>query len=299
MKAVVLITGANGMVAKHLSKILENDYEIRFLTRKKSNENEFEWNIEKGFVDLKALVGVKHIIHLAGTGIVDKRWTTKQKKAIVSSRVDSAKLIFNTLKKQQIKIESFISSSAIGFYGTKTTSIIYDENSEKGNDFLSDVCHLWENIAQQFETENIANRAIIFRTGIILSKNGGALQKMIFPIKYFIGSILGSGNQYMPWIHIEDLCQMIQYALQHHLKGIYNAVASEHINNKDFTLSLAKRMNRKIWFFNIPKFIIRFVFGKASVLLLEGSRVSSKKIREQGFKFKYDNLNLALDNLID
>lgn len=298
MKEVVLITGANGMVAKNLPKVLQDDFQIRFLTRKKTNENEYEWDVENNEIDIDVFKNVSHIIHLAGSGIADKRWTRKRKDIILSSRIDSAKLILKTLKNHQIKITSFVSASAIGYYGTETSRTIYEENMRKGKDFLSDVCYEWENVAEQFGCENVSKRIIIFRIGIVLSKSGGALKKMMLPIKYYMGAVLGKGNQYMPWIHVDDLSYMIKYALKNReLQGIYNAVSPEHITNKEFTLTLAKKMRRPIFFPSIPSFIIKLIFGHSSILLLEGSRVSSKKIGKKGFKFKYHNLKNALQNL--
>lgn len=298
MKEVVLITGANGMVAKRLSKILDDRFKIRFLTRYSSKDNEYEWNVKNGYIDINALQNVNHIIHLAGAGIADGKWSKDRKKIILSSRVDSGKLILNALKKHQIKITSFISASAIGYYGTETTKNIYTEDMKKGNDFLSNVCYEWEKVAKTFKVEKIAKRTVILRFGIVLSKEKGALKKMIVPIKLFFGAVLGKGNQYMPWIHINDLCLMIKFLLETpSLKGIYNAVAPNHITNKEFTRILSEHLNKPIFFPNIPKFIIKLIFGDSSILLLKGSRMSSKKIIEKGFKFKYSNLKKALQNL--
>jgi uncharacterized protein (TIGR01777 family) len=297
MKEVILITGANGMVAKHLSNHLEN-YELKFLTRRKRKKNEYEWNVKTGYIDKNALQNVNHIIHLAGAGIADKKWNKTRKKSIYSSRVKSAELILNTLIENKIKITSFISASAIGYYGTETLKNIFVESSKKGSDFLSDVCYDWEHIAFNFKKKNISNRTVILRFGIILDKNDGALKKMKTPMKYYLGAILGKGDQYMPWIHIKDLVSMIKFVLiNSELKGIYNAVSPEHITNKEFTLTLAKHMKRLILLPNIPSFIIKLMFGDSSILLLKGSRVSSEKIIKKGFKFKYNNLKYALQNL--
>lgn len=298
MKEVVLITGANGMVAKSLSKILKDDFKIRFLTRNKTNNNEFKWNLETGFIDVNSFTNVKHIIHLAGAGIANKRWTNNRKEIILSSRVNSAKLILNTLKEHKIKITSFISASAIGYYGTETTKFIFKEKTEKGNDFLSDVCFHWEKEAERFKSENVSKRIIILRMGIVLSNKGGVLKKMMLPIKYFVGAVLGRGNQYIPWIHLNDLSFMIKYLLKNpKLQGVFNAVAPEHVTNKEFTLELAKQMNKPIFLPNIPNLVVRLIFGSSSILLLKGSRVSSDKIIEKGFRFKHSNLNNALQNL--
>ncbi|WP_369049009.1 TIGR01777 family oxidoreductase [Tenacibaculum sp. UWU-22] len=300
MKEVVLITGANGTVAKSVSKILQNNFEIRYLTRKSKRENEFEWDVENKFIDSNAFTNVKHIIHLAGAGIADKKWSKKRRKTILSSRVDSSKLILNTLTQQHLKINSFISASAIGYYGTQTSTTIYSEDMNKGNDFLGDVCFKWENVAKEFQKQGVCERTVILRLGIVLSKEGGALKKMMTPIKYYVGAALGSGKQYMPWIHITDLSYMIKYALENSsLKGVYNAVSPEYITNQKFTATLAKEMKKPMFFLNIPSFILYLIFGERATLLLKGSRVSSKKIIREGFKFKYNDLKSALQNLLN
>jgi len=299
MKEVILITGANGMVAKSLTKILVKKYSIRFLTRVKRNCNEFEWNIEDKFIEKGAFKNVKHIIHLAGAGIANSKWSNKRKLIIKSSRIDSAKLILDTLTKNNIKITSFISASAIGYYGTETTENIFTEDCNKGNDFLSNLCVEWENVATQFTLKNLSDRTVILRIGIILSKKGGALEKIVNPIKLYIGSPLGTGKQYMPWIHIDDLCKIIEYVIgDTKISGIYNAVAPEHTRNLDFTKILAKTINKPLILPNVPTFVIRLLFGEMSSMLLNGSKVSSKKIIRKGYKFKFTNVKDALNDLL-
>ncbi|MCP4552764.1 MAG: TIGR01777 family protein [Bacteroidetes bacterium] len=298
MKEVVLITGSNGIIAKSLSEQLGDNYSLRYLTRKKRKENEFEWNINKKYIENGAFTDVSHIIHLAGAGISEKRWSENRKKTIFSSRIDSAKLILTILKKEHIKITSFISASAIGYYGTVTSEKIYYENDTKGNDFLSDVCYNWEKTADEFLNENISERVAKIRIGIVLSNRGGALEKIKVPIYYYLGAPLGNGKQYMPWIHIDDLCSIFKISIKEKkMNGVFNAVSPEYITNKTFTEILAKSMDRSIVLPNIPSIIIKLLFGEVSSLLLKGSRVSSKKIQENGLVFKYPNLEIALKNL--
>ena len=300
MKEVVLITGANGILAKQLAEFLKYDYSIRFLTRKVKSENEFYWDIDKRYVDPNALFGVNHIIHLAGTSIADKRWTKNSKRDIIESRVDSAVLIQEELIKQESVISSFISASAIGYYGTKTTETILTEESPKGTDFLSDVCDKWELIAESFKLKKIAEQASILRIGIILSQNGGLLQKIKKPIKYYLGAVLGDGKQYIPWIHIYDLCIMIKYILDNkNVHGTFNAVSPDYVTNYEISNLIAQKLNRTIILPNIPKFIIRIFFGEMSVIILEGTRVSPDKIINSGFIFKFNKLRKALNNLVN
>jgi uncharacterized protein (TIGR01777 family) len=299
MKQVVLITGANGMLAKQLAKQLAGEYSVRFLTRKKTRSNEYLWDLNTGYIDPDALLGVNVIIHLAGASIADKRWTSKRKQTILSSRVASAELILKELKKHQISIDLFISASAIGYYGTKTSDAIFDEESPKGDDFLSDVCGQWEDVADRFKLSGVVSRIAILRVGIILAKNDGALKKIIQPIKYGLGSALGTGNQYMPWIHIQDLVRIFKYVLdEKNISGIFNAVSPQHINNVELTKTIAKQLNKPLLLPKIPKVILRGIFGEMATMLVEGSRVSSEKLLRAGFKFRYEKFSEALKSLV-
>ena len=298
MKQVVLITGANGMVANYLAKQLEGNYSVRFLTRKVSQDNQYLWDLNTKYIDVEALKGVNHIIHLAGTPISGKRWSRKRKQAILHSRVDSSQLILETLKKYSLTVDSFISASAIGYYGTVTTQNIFTEESSKGNDFLSDVCGKWEDVAHLFKLNGVANRVSVVRMGIVLDKNYGAFKRIVQPIKLRIGASLGTGNQYMPWIHIHDLCGVYKFIIDNNISGTFNGVAPEHVTNNQLTKSVGRFLNRRIILPNIPEFLIKFLFGKMSVILLKGSRVSSDKIVQEGYCFNYQTLDQALSNLL-
>lgn len=300
MKETVLITGASGAIARALSKKLENEYSIRFLTRKKEAENEFEWDLENQIIDDKAFENVSHIIHLAGANISEKRWSDDRKKQLISSRVDSAKLILNTLKKKNLKLKSFISASGINFYGTKTTDKIFTENDASGNDFLSEVVVVWEKAADEFKEQNIAERVVKIRTAVVLSKTEGALAKMMAPIKFGVGSPLGSGKQYMPWIHIDDICSIYEFAVKNpEVEGAFNATAPQHTTNENLTKLIAKVLKKPLFMPNIPSVILKLIFGELADALLEGSRASSEKIQKAGFGFKFPDLKLALEDLLN
>lgn len=299
MKKIILITGANGMLAKDLANQLEEEYTIRFLTRKVSKDNEFLWDLKNNYIDPKALIGVHNIIHLAGSSVAEKRWTEKRKQDILSSRVASAQLILDALKQQQLTINAFISASAIGYYGTNNTETIFNEESPKGNDFLSNVCDKWEQVAHAFQSKQVAKRIAIVRIGIILAKGGSALQKITKPISFGFGSGIGTGKQFMPWIHIQDLSGIFKYILSNEqVNGIFNAVSPEDATNIEFTKKIGKLLNRPIILPNIPKFMIQVLFGEMGTILLNGNRISSKKITDIGFKFNFKSLDGALKNLL-
>lgn len=299
MKEIVLITGAGGSVAQVLAKKLENEYLVRFLTRTKKKENEFEWNIKDGTVDEKAFENVSHIIHLAGANISDQRWTAERKKEIISSRIDSAQLILKTLQKKNIQLKSFISASAIGIYGAVTSEKIFKEEDQKGNDFLSEVVILWEKAADEFSEKGVAERVVKIRISIVLSEKEGALKKMAVPVKLGVGSPLGTGKQYLPWIHIDDLSSVFEFALKNEdMIGAYNASAPQHTDNENFTKEIAEVLEKPMFMPNIPGFVMKLIFGELSAALLEGSRTSSEKLQNAGFHFKFPNLKDALTDLL-
>lgn len=299
MKEIVLITGAGGMIARKLSKKLEKEYTVRFLTRKKKHDNNFEWDIKNATMDESALDNISHIIHLAGANISEKRWTKERKRELISSRVDSAGLLLKTLKKKKIKLKSFISASGINYYGTVTTERIYSENDPPGNDFLSEVVVLWERAADDFKEQNLAERVVKVRTAVVLSREDGALKKMVPTIQYGIGSALGSGKQYMPWIHIEDICSIYEASLKDTtIDGAYNAVSPQHTTNENLTKKIAEVLHKPLFMPHVPAFVLKLIFGELADALLEGSRASSQKIQETGFQFKFPDLKMALENLL-
>lgn len=288
----ILITGGTGLVGRQLTKkLLEKNYEVVILTRNPKDDNEFQWNINEGYIDENAFENIEYVIHLAGAGIADKRWTDKRKQEIIHSRVESINLLFQKIKEYKVNLKGFISASAIGFYGAKTSDKIFTETDKPANDFLGKVCSLWEEAAHQFKKES--SRTVILRTGVVLTKKGGALAKMKTPII----SPIGSGKQYMPWIHIDDLCAMYITSIESNLSGIYNAVAPEHQTNKSFSKVLAKKIKRPFLPIGVPSFLLKLIFGEMAVILLKGSRVSSKKIEKSGFKFQFPTLPKALENL--
>ena len=290
--ANILITGGTGLVGTRLTQILiERKHDVRVLSRSPRLANEFMWDISKGFIADEAIENIEYIIHLAGAGIADKRWTKERKKVIIASRVDTANLVFQKIKEKNISLKGFISSSGSNYYGATTTAIIHKESDPAGIDFLGVVCQEWEAAANQFQKRDIP--VTILRTGVVLSKKGGALEKMKTPVI----SPLGSGKQFMPWIHIDDLCAMFIKTVEENISGVYNAVAPEHSNSNTFSKTLAKVLRRPFIPIAVPGFLLKLVFGELAVILLQGSRLSSKKITDKGFVFKYDTLKKALENL--
>lgn len=295
--ASILVTGGTGFIGRELCNLLrEKGYAVLILSRTKTDDpNTFYWNLAERYIDPEVIIKADYIIHLAGEGIADKRWTPQRKKNLINSRVETANLLFEKVKELRPSLKGFISASGIGYYGATTSEKIYNENDAAGRDFVSAICKVWEKASLQFDAINI--RTVIFRTGVVFAKEGGALEKLSQPIKFGVGAPIGSGEQNIPWIHLEDLCNMYLEAIENpEIKGIYNAVAPEHITNKSLTKIIAKKLKRPLWLPNIPAFVMKLLLGKMAVIILEGSRVSCEKIMATGFKFKYPNINEALDN---
>lgn len=294
----VLITGASGLIGSQLTKMLLNEgCHVRHLSRSKKDGKvpSFVWDVDTGKIDDRAFESVDSIIHLAGAGIADKRWTAKRKNQILESRTKSTQLLFDKLKSSKHSVQTFISASAIGYYGFGEK--IFLEESEPGTDFLAEVVRQWEAEVDKIETLNI--RTVKIRTGIVLSKEGGALKEIAKPIRYGVGASLGSGNQHMSWIHITDLCNMFLFALSNdHMRGVYNAVCPTWTTNSEITKAIAKVINRPLWLPAIPGFVLKIMLGEMADLVLKGSKVSADKIQNAGFTFAYPNLDDALKNLL-
>lgn len=296
----VLITGGRGLIGQNLRiRLEEQGYEVVLLSRgggKDLSKESLTWDIYRGEIDRDALNTCDYIIHLAGANMGALRWTRKRKKEILDSRIKSANLIFNNLDQQNRKLKAFISASAIGYYGAINSDHIFKEADPSSRDFLGQTCKLWEDAADQFSHSGI--RTVKIRAGIVLSRKGGALPRLHRPVKLGFGAPIGHGKQYMPWIHMDDLCTIYLQALeQNDMQGAYNAVAPEHITNKGFTRKLAQILNRPLWIPNIPAFGLKLLFGEMAQMLLTGSRISSDRIQKAGFIFRFPDLDTALQEL--
>ena len=289
----ILITGGTGLVGQLLtSKLSAKKYTVRILTRTPKNANEFAWDISKNYIDENAFKDLDYIIHLAGAGIADKKWTKKRKQEIIDSRTNSTALLLQKIIELKVSLHSFISASAIGYYGAITTQKTFTEIDKPANDFLGNVCQLWEQSALEFQKNGI--QTAILRIGIVLSKNGGALEKMKTPII----SPIANGKQFLPWIHIEDLTDMFIFVLEKNLTGIFNAVAPETQTSFSFSKLLAKKTKRLFLPFGVPSFLMQLFFGEMAIILTTGSKVSSEKIKNLGFEFSHKELKTSLDNLV-
>ncbi|MFN8259089.1 MAG: TIGR01777 family oxidoreductase [Bacteroidales bacterium] len=300
----ILITGGNGLIGSGLAVLLKNEgHEVVLMGRKRTYRanSEFKtlfWDIENQELDIDAIKNTNAVIHLAGENISDKRWTKKQKKIIEESRVKSAEFLFSQFKKYGKMPEVYVSSSAIGYYGSFTSSVILSEDNPAGKDFLAGVCEKWEKSTQLFQNEGV--RTVIIRTGVVLSPNGGAFIKLYNLVKNGLGSSLGNGKQYIPWIHIDDIVSIFYRALtQQNMSGVFNGVAPFNLTNSELIRIIAKKTGRRIILPAVPELLVRLIFGERSIILLKGTRISPDKIISSGFKFKFPEPEKAIENLIE
>ncbi|MCS6967724.1 MAG: TIGR01777 family oxidoreductase [Cytophagales bacterium] len=297
----VLITGGSGLIGRRLTHwLIEKNYQVSWLTRYPNHAKgikQYKWDIQKKDIDPQAIIQTDCIIHLAGAGVADKPWTPKRKQEILESRTHSTALLAKALRENAHQVRTFIAASAIGFYGMDTGQGLLTENTPAGQDFLARVVQAWE--AETDLIDQLGIRVVKFRIGIVLSKEGGALPKLLQPIQFYIGAPLGSGKQWMSWIHIDDLCRLFIWAMENPtIKGTYNAVAPFPVTNEEMVKTAANMLHRPVLPFNVPAFALKIVFGQMASMLLGGSKVSSAKIEQSGFVFSYPTLGKALRELL-
>lgn len=298
----ILITGATGLVGSEITRLCkERNIVVNYLTTNKSkivfepNFQGFYWNPDTGEIDMKCFEGVTAIINLAGASI-SKRWTTKYKKQILTSRVNTLRTLHSALEKiDRSTITSIVSASAVGIYPHSFSNFYTEEEQNRDDSFLGEVVTAWEKEIDRFKTFNF-NRAII-RIGLVMSMKGGALPQVAKPIQYYAGAAFGSGLQWQSWIHSNDLARMFLYATKYGLQGVYNGVGPNPINNTKLVKEIARVLKRPLFLPNIPQVVVKAILGEMSYLLFASQRVSSKKIEEEGFIFHYPNIGRTLEGI--
>jgi len=302
MLNTILITGATGLVGKALVKeCLSKGFNIHYLTTSKSkisskkNYKGFYWNPQLDQIDPKCFEGVSTVINLAGSSIA-QRWTNVSKSTILSSRKNALELLHSTIETHKFPIKHVISASAIGIYPDSKTRYYKEDFQGTDASFLRTVVRSWEGALKSFKSLGVLTTAL--RIGIVLDANEGALPKISGPIKGYIGSALGSGEQWQSWIHIDDLVSIFLFILESDIEGVFNAVAPNPVQQKDFVKSVAKVLKRPLFFPNVPEIILNFALGEMSAIVLESQRVSAQKIQNLGFDYKYHELDAALNHLL-
>ena len=299
----ILVTGGTGFVGKKITQLLlDNGYSVTILSRTakeySAGVSYAQWNVEDGTIDEQAILDANYIVHLAGENIGAKRWTRNRKKAILDSREQSTQLLLATLQKHNKQLDAFISASGVGIYGAINDDVLCSETTPAANDFLGTVCQKWESAAQPIRDLGI--RTVQIRTGLVLGKGDGVLQQLVPLFKLRLGSAIGSGKQYMPWIHIDDLCRIyLEAIINPEVQGPYNVAINDGTTNSIFSKTLASILGYSIWLPNVPAFLLQIVLGEMAQLVLTGRRVTSNKIEAIGFKFEFTQLNLALKNCLD
>lgn len=298
MEKRVLITGATGMIGKKLvPALIEKGYQISMLSRNARplpNTRVFLWNVENQTIDTKCFEGVSAIIHLAGENIASKRWTAKRKQQILDSRVQSTSLLYKGLATCNHNVNTLISASAVGYYGNRGDEVL-TEISPAGDDFLASCCLQWEAAVDEGSLQDL--RIVKLRTGFILDKATGGLPLMALPVKLFAGATLGSGKQWIPWIHLQDMVNLYIHALETSIHGVFNATAPIPVTNETFTKNLAQVLQRPVWPLHVPAIAIKTIMGEMSAVALSSTNTSAQKVLNTGFNFKYHELQTALKEI--
>jgi uncharacterized protein (TIGR01777 family) len=299
MSKNILITGASGSVGRRLTGVLlEKGYQVSALSRTPGQNpavKPFIWDVNQGIIDEHCIDGIDTIIHLAGAGIAEKRWTDARKKELIDSRTKSIGLIYDLLKTREHQVTSVISAAAIGYYSDRGDELM-TEDSTPNTDFMAHCCIEWENAVD--EGRKLDLRVVKFRTGVVLDKDGGALPTLAKPIKLSVGSPIGNGHQWIPWIHWQDVVDMYVYGIENAtVNGVYNMVAPNPVTNAQLTQAVAKQLNKPLWAPNVPAFVLKLMLGEMSTIVLGSTKVSAQKIQDAGFRFKFTEVSAALNEI--
>ncbi len=299
MTKKVLITGGTGLIGSKITELLlRQGIKVHCLSRSSQKGEQisyYKWNVNNQTIDKAAFDGVDGIIHLAGAGIADKRWSAERKKEIMESRTRSTQLLYTTLSELDHTVNTFVGASAIGWYG-ETGDALVTEEAPPGRGFMADVVKAWE--AEVSKIRSLGIRLAIIRVGIVLSSQGGALPEMARPVKLFAGAALGSGKQYLSWVHEDDMARIFVHAYrQAAVEGVYNGVAPHPATNQEMTSQISNVLKRPLFLPNVPEFALRALLGEMADMVLIGTAASSKKIEATGFTFQYPELKHALSSL--
>jgi uncharacterized protein (TIGR01777 family) len=292
--STILIAGGSGLIGSQLAELLrQSGHQIRLLSRSPKGDVQFYWDPAKGEIDTKSLQGVDAVINLAGAGIADKRWTADRKKVLVESRVQSAALLFREMERMPNRPKTYLSASAVGIYGNSGEIWMREDSKPTEQSFMVDCCEQWEAAADTMMSLGI--RIVKFRIGVVMAKEGGALAEIVKPLRFGLGAYFGNGQAWWPWIHREDVCRAFIWALDNQgVAGVFNLCSPNTARGKALVKSTAKAMRQVALFLPAPAFVLQLIFGEMSAVILNSNRVSSEKLIEAGFEFKWPELDSAL-----
>lgn len=299
--STILIAGGTGLIGSRLSELLtQKGYEVIHLSRKANLDTTypaFEWNVEQQFITSAAIKKADIVINLAGAGIADKPWTDARKKLIISSRVDSTRLLKKAIENYNPNIEAYLSASAIGYYGDQGSEEL-DETSEPGEEgFLAESVLAWEAAIKEIMATPL--RTVAVRIGLVLSTKGGALPKLMLPARFGIGGYFDKGDQWYSWVHIDDVCRLFIYAIEHkEMSGFYNATAPNPSTNKELTKLIGKAMGKNLLMIPGPSFALRLGLGEMADTVLGSAKILPNRTQQAGFDFQFPDLLPALQDVI-
>lgn len=301
LMSTILIGGGSGLIGNHLSLLLRKDgFDVIHLSRNPKSNSEFptyQWNPIEGTIDNTALEKADYIINLAGAGIADKAWTAKRKKLIIDSRVKSNELLINSLKSINKKVKAFISASAVGYYGHRGSDKLTEKSKPGADGFLSESCMEWEKSIDG--SSSVADRTSIIRIGIVLSTQGGALEKMILPFKFGVGNYFGDGSAYMPWIHIDDVAKIFIHAIKSDsFEGIYNGTAPKPVTGKEMATAIKTARDSFALIMPVPALFLKIGLGERVHMLTNSAKVLPEATLASGFKYEFPDVTEALKNIL-
>ncbi len=298
----ILIAGGTGLLGRRLSHLLkEKGYFVVHLSRKQNTSATFpayQWDLKKKYIDPEAIGKADVIINLAGAGVADARWTDARKKIIIDSRVDSTLLLKSFIENKETSATTYLSASAIGYYGNRGAQLLKETDPPGENGFLPESVTAWEKAIDEVAKTNI--RTVAFRIGIVLSTKGGALQKMLLPFKFLNGTYFGDGSMYYSWIHIDDMSNMFIEAIENEsYSGCYNGVAPSPAPNKEIILTCKKALGKPALIIPVPSIALRTAMGEMADMILDSTNVSCEKIEKAGFQFQFPELLPAIEDLLE
>ncbi|MBC7775840.1 MAG: TIGR01777 family protein [Phycisphaerae bacterium] len=296
-KSTILIAGGTGLIGSRLAEMLRaQGHTVSLLSRSPKGNGQFYWNPASGEMEIAALQDVDVVVNLAGAGIADKRWTAARKKELVESRVQSAALLYRKMEGIDKRPKAYLSASGIGYYGNSGEGWIREDMPPVDQSFMVECCQKWESAANQMNALGI--RTTIFRTGVVLAKEGGALAEIVKPLRFGLGAYFGDGRAWWSWVHRDDVCRAFLWAIDNQaVEGVFNLISPAPTRGKDLIKATAKAMNQPAVFLPAPAVALRLILGEMSAVLLNSNRVSSEKLTQAGFEFQWPELNAALRDI--